>query len=149
MMAVVLVVEDNPALAVAVAEMVQCSGFEATVARSGPEALTFILGRHPVDFVVLDERMPGMSGLDVLRALRSDSGAYPNPPPVAMFSADETAREEAIRLGAVGFVCKPDCGTLLPLIERHVSRAGAARTSRSRALGEQLEGPGAPDRTVS
>ena len=119
-MAIILVVEDHPPLASAVAGMVRCSGFDAAIVHSGPEALTFMLGRR-VDFIVLDVRMPGMSGLDVLRALRSGSGAYPDAPPVAMFSADETARPEAMRLGAVGFVDKTQSGTLLPLIERHVS----------------------------
>src|SRR5688500_18066658 len=121
-MAVVLVVQDHPALAVAVAAMVQCSGLDAAIVHSGPEALTFVLGRR-VDFIVLDVRIPGMSGLDVLRALRSGSGAYPDPPPVAMFSADETAREEAMRLGAVGYVCRSDSGILLPLIKRHLRPA--------------------------
>ena len=124
-MAVVLVVDDNPNTAVAVAAMVRYAGFDAAVAHTGPEALAFV-SRHPVALVVLDVAMPGMGGLDVLRALRS-GGAYRDPPPVAMFSADETAREESLRLGAVGFACKSDGGTLLPLIERHARDGGAAR----------------------
>ena len=120
-MAVVLVVDDHRGAAVAVAALVRCAGFDAAVAHTGPEALGYVC-RHPVDFVVLDVSMPGMSGLDVLRALRA-GGAYRDPPPVAVYSADETARAEAMRLGAVGFVCKTDGGTLLPLIERHARRA--------------------------
>jgi CheY-like chemotaxis protein len=124
-MAVVLVVDDHPGMAVAVAAMARCAGFDAAVAHSGREALAYICG-HPVDFVVLDVSMPGMSGLDVLRALRS-GGAYRDPPPVGMFSADESARDESMRLGAVGFVCKSDGGTLLPLIERHARPGPVAR----------------------
>ena len=125
-MAMVLVVDDNPNMAVAVAAMVRYAGLDAAVAHTGPEALAFA-SRHPVALVVLDVGMPGMGGLDVLRALRA-GGAYGDPPPpVVMFSADEAARPEALRLGAAGFACKSDGGSLLPLIERHAQYAGAAR----------------------
>jgi CheY-like chemotaxis protein len=120
-MPVVLVVDDHPSVAAAVAATLRCAGFDAVVAHGGPQALTFVLSR-PVDFVVLDAHMPGMSGPQVLAALRSGSGAYRDPPPVAVFSADDTAREESLRLGAVGFVGKGDCDALVPLIERHVPR---------------------------
>jgi DNA-binding response OmpR family regulator len=120
----VLVVEDHPAMAVAVAAMVRCRGFDSKVTHNGADALEF-LRHHEVSFVVLDVSLPGISGLDVLRRLRSSS-EYGDPPPVAMFSADEAAREESMRLGAVGFVCKTDSGVLLPLIEQHMKRDGEA-----------------------
>ena len=124
-MPLVLVVDDHPGVTAAVAALVRSAGFDAAVVHTGPEAPAYVC-RHSVDLVVLDVSMPGMSGLDVLRALRS-GGAYRDPPPVAMFSADESTREASIRLGAVGFVRKTDPSTLLPLIERHAQPAAAAR----------------------
>lgn len=117
-MAVVLVVDDHAGVAGAVAALVREAGFDAAVAHSGPEALAFARD-HLVGFIVLDVCMPRVSGLDVLRTLRS-GGEYPDPPPVAMFSASNTGRAEALRLGAVAFILKEDAADLLPLIERHV-----------------------------
>ena len=129
-MPVVLVVEDHPAIALAVAASVRFSGYQVVVAHSGPEALAFLLRRTP-DLVVLDESMPGMSGLDVLRALRSDGGCYPNPPPVVMFSASDAAREESARLGAAGFVLKTEADALVPQIRRTLGLAKSVAATRS------------------
>lgn len=123
-MPLILVVDDHPVIAVAVRAVLRCAGLDSAVAQSGLEALEF-LRHHVVDFVVLDVVLPGMSGLEVLRALRS-GGEHANPPPVAMFSVDEMTRDESMRLGAVGFVCKADSATLLPLIQRHVRPLDAA-----------------------
>ena len=125
-MAVVLVVDDHPAIAAALAATVRLSGYQVAVTHSGPEALAFLL-RHAADLMVLDVSMPGMSGLDVLRALRS-GGGYPNPPPVVMFSASEAARDESFRLGAAGFILKTEPDTLVPQINLalNVAKTGAA-----------------------
>jgi CheY-like chemotaxis protein len=117
-MPVVLVVDDHPGVAGAVAALLRSSGFDAEVVHSGGEALAF-LRNHPVDFMLLDLSMPGMSGLDVLRALRAD-GDYPDAPPVAMLSAGEHGRDESLQLGAVAFVDKADADKLPPLIERYL-----------------------------
>jgi CheY-like chemotaxis protein len=117
-MAVVLVVDDHPGVAGAVAALLRASGFEAEVVHSGAEALASVRD-HPVDFMLLDVSMPGMSGLDVLRALRS-GGEFTEPPPVAMLSAGDHGREESLRLGAVAFVQKADADEVPSLIERYV-----------------------------
>ena len=123
-MAVVLVVDDHPGMAGAVAAVVRGAGFDAAVAHSGPDALAFVRGRG-ADFVVLDVMMPGMSGVEVLRALRSGGEYGDPPPPVVMFSAGEFGREESMQLGAVGFVSKGETDNLLSLIERHLKPAAA------------------------
>ena len=122
-MAVVLIVDDHPAVAGAVAELVESDGHEAATVHSGPAALAHIRSR-PVDLVVLDVSMPGLSGLDVLRSLAAE-GTVPGLP-VIMFSSQEAASDQAMRLGAQGYVMKGDSDELRALIERHtVSPAGA------------------------
>ena len=115
-MAVVLVVDDHIGMAQAVATMLRTSRHDAAVAHSGRAALDHIAA-HPVDVVVLDVAMPGMSGLDVLRELRA-TGAHAHLP-VLMFSASKTSREEALRLGAAEYVLKHEADELPTLVERH------------------------------
>lgn len=115
-MAVILVVDDHAAVAGAVAALLNLNGYDAETVHSGEAALESIRSR-PVDLVVLDVMMPGMSGVDVLRALRAD-GKVPGLP-VILFSAAEIGRHEARRLGAAGFVSKDDADGLLDLVAQH------------------------------
>jgi len=64
-----------------------------------------VLAREPVDLVLLDVVMPGRSGLDLLRQIRTDHPEMP----VIMVSASAAIPSvvEAIRQGALDFVCKP------------------------------------------
>jgi signal transduction histidine kinase/FixJ family two-component response regulator len=67
----VLVIDDEPAIAQLIAERLAPFDVEAAVAHSGAEALA-LLRAEPFDAVTLDILMPGMSGFEVLRALRAD-----------------------------------------------------------------------------
>ena len=112
----VLVVDDHPAVAQAVAELVRLSGCEADVVHDGEAALAFLrTGR--VELVLLDVSMPGVSGLDVLRTMGAEGllGATS----VVMFSAEEGYRNKAMMLGAAGFVLKHEADDLVAEIERH------------------------------
>ena len=115
-MAIILVADDHPGVAGAVAAMLRQGGHDAAVAHSGPDALAFVRSR-PVDLLVLDVSMPGMSGVDVLRKLRAD-GTMPGLP-VVMFSASDHTRDECLRLGAAGFVIKGDADELMDLVTRY------------------------------
>ena len=82
------------------------SGTNCTVetAWNGPEGLRALEG-HPFDVVLLDLRMPGMDGLDVLREIKS---RWPECEVVVVtgYPSLETAKE-ALRLGAYDYLCKP------------------------------------------
>ena len=119
-MALVLIVEDDPLVGRAVAMLLRELGHAHAVVGDGVAALAFLRCESP-DLVVLDVRMPGMSGLDVLRGMDGDV-------PVVIFSADKDAREEALALGAVAFVEKHDPEGLEAAIRAYVDRprAGAA-----------------------
>ncbi len=100
----VLVVDDDGVLRRIVAEQIGRSGFDALSAASAEEALR-ILGESDFDVVLLDIRMPGLSGLDALREIRK----LEDPPEVVMLTADTSLGTglEAMRHGAYDYLTKP------------------------------------------
>src|SRR5215207_8092984 len=81
-----------------------------TVARDGIEALKLLrAGELPIDRLVLvvDLRMPRMSGLDLLRELRADPRLKRIPAVVLSTSDDPNDRDAAYCLGAAGYFVKP------------------------------------------
>lgn len=120
-MARVLVVDDHPALAQAVAEMARMSGCEAAVANDGEAALHYLRANR-VDLVILDVSMPGVSGLDVLRSMAADGLLLITK--VLMFSASKEHRQRSLLLGATGFILKHEVDDLVAEIVKH-TRCGA------------------------
>ena len=104
-MATILIVDDDAALREGLAETLADLGHRAEEAPDGAAALRHLGGGGAADAVLLDLRMPGMDGLEVLRRVR----ALPHPPPVAVLTAVPTASNtiEAMRLGAVDHLAKP------------------------------------------
>ena len=94
---------------VAVAIEVAGDGEQAVerLARSRFEA-----GGRP-QLILLDLKMPRMDGLEVLRHIRADEAARGLPVVVLTSSERQEDREEALRLGASWFVCKPTDGRRL------------------------------------
>jgi HAMP domain-containing protein/CheY-like chemotaxis protein len=90
-----LVVEDNPAELMSVTELLAHDDIEVESVGSGQEALER-LREAPADCVVLDLRLPDMSGFEVLEALQSD-GALADTP-VVVFTGRELSAEEDARL---------------------------------------------------
>src|ERR1043166_2607154 len=87
--------------------------------------------KHP-DTIVMDIRMPGMTGIDGLRRIREID---PNLSVIMLtgFGALETA-QEALRLGANDYISKPfDAREMEQVIERNVERTRVHRTSESAA----------------
>jgi two-component system KDP operon response regulator KdpE len=99
----VLVVDDEPQVLRLLRTALTERGYDVAAAANGEEALD-LLARRPVDVVILDLVMPGMSGLDVCRALRQDSDT-----PVIVLSAhgDERDKVLALDLGADDYLTKP------------------------------------------
>src|ERR687883_1182330 len=100
----VLVVDDDQLLRQLVTDQLGRSGFEAAAAASGEEALA-ALQASDYDVVLLDIRMPGMSGLDTLQEIRK----LDDPPEVIMLTADTSLGTglEAMRHGAYDYLTKP------------------------------------------
>jgi DNA-binding NtrC family response regulator len=103
-MATILIVDDDTALRSAIATALADLGYQPAEASDGDSAL-FWLSLHHADAVLLDLRMPGMEGMEVLRRIRSK----PDAPPVAVLTAVPTSDNtiEAMRLGAADHLAKP------------------------------------------
>ena len=125
----ILVVDDDQALRRAVATTVVDLGFRAAEAEDGEAALDW-LSRHHADAVLLDLRMPGMDGMEVLRRIR----ALSPPPPVAVITAVPTGENtiEAMRLGASDHLAKPvGRAGLTALLSRMLAENTAPETPRA------------------
>ncbi len=101
----VLVVDDDTLMRELLKALLRDEGFTvAGEARDGQSALAQMDRAQP-DLVCLDVNMPGMSGLDVLKAIKAKSEQCR----VVMISGDASMAtvREAVGFGAVGFIVKP------------------------------------------
>jgi two-component system response regulator len=112
---VLLVEDDEDHVFLVRRALADLAGAEVTVEVAGDgEQATERLARArfapggPPQLVLLDLKMPRMGGLEVLRRIRADEAAAGLPVVVVLTSSErQEDREEALRLGATWFVCKP------------------------------------------
>jgi len=104
----ILVVEDNKDIRDLVAHILKSSGFQVTTATESTGALVEI-DRHKPDLVLLDVMLPGISGLDLLRKIRSSESEVVRQIAVIMMSAKSQHSDVAagMALGATDYVVKP------------------------------------------
>jgi DNA-binding response OmpR family regulator len=104
MSATILIVEDEFAVARGIQFALQQEGYEVVVARSGEEGLDIASNQAP-DLVVLDVRLPGMDGFEVLRRLRATGSKAP----ILVLTArdDEMDKVIGLELGADDYLAKP------------------------------------------
>ena len=104
MPATILIVEDEHAVARGIQYALQQEGYEVAVATSGEEGLDIATHQAP-DLVVLDVRLPGMDGFEVLRRLRAAGAKMP----VLVLTArdDEVDKVIGLELGADDYLTKP------------------------------------------
>lgn len=102
----ILVAEDDRDIAELVSHYLKKAGWSAHVADAGDQALAHIRN-HPVDVVILDLMLPGMSGLDVCRALRADRATAGVPVIMLTARAEEADRVKGLELGADDYIAKP------------------------------------------
>jgi two-component system chemotaxis response regulator CheB len=132
----VLVVDDSAFMRKTMRGIFEGANMEVCVARDGVDALEQVRALDP-DVVTLDINMPEMDGLTCLAKLIDEC-----PRPVVMVSSltekGAAATLEALELGAVDYVCKPD-GTVSLNIElvaaEMVAKVRAAATARPRRAG--------------
>jgi two-component system, response regulator RegA len=100
----ILIVDDDEPFRLALRNAFLRRGYEVSLAGSPAEADVTVRD-HPPQYAVVDLRMPGGSGLDVVRALRG----LPKPPQVVVLTGYGTigTAVEAIRLGAINYLNKP------------------------------------------
>ncbi|MDA1183825.1 MAG: sigma-54 dependent transcriptional regulator [Acidobacteria bacterium] len=149
----VLVVEDDPATRLGLAELVRTWGFATDAAGDGEVALQRITAFRPT-IVISDLVMPRMGGMDLLRALKAEGDDVT----VVILTAQGTVETavEAIKEGAYDYLTKPiEPQRLRILLDKIVERHDIGREVKvlRRQLGEQgtfgrLIGSSAPMRKV-
>jgi DNA-binding NtrC family response regulator len=131
----ILVVDDEPAIRFALADLLESEGHEVAQAEHAPAALALADARS-FDLVLTDYRMPKVDGLELLEGLLRDHPGLL----VAMLTAhgDERTAVRALKLGAYDYVPKPyDNEEIRALVARRASCSrcaprtrGCARSSR-------------------
>jgi CheY-like chemotaxis protein len=118
---VALVVDDDPHVRMLTAMIMETSGWIAVTARNGETALRMI-EEHEPNIVLLDIALPRMSGLEVLRLVKSDAWHGPRPR-IMLVSGYVSLVSQADRLLADAVLGKPfDFDSLVCMAERAVAR---------------------------
>jgi DNA-binding response OmpR family regulator len=130
-MAQILVVEDEESLLQTLRYNLSRAGHEVRLSTNGAQALDMIRG-HPPELVVLDLMLPGLNGLDLCRAVRSDTS---NPAvahvPILMLTArdEEIDKVLGLEVGADDYLTKPfSMHELLARVKAQLRRADMSTT---------------------
>ena len=105
-MAEVLVVDDDAEACRAMVRLFERAGHSAHCVYGGGEALE-VLQSVRFKLVLLDLRMPGIGGMEVLRAMRSDGAQRQTPVVIVSAEGNGTAVDAALAAGANDYVHKP------------------------------------------
>jgi DNA-binding NtrC family response regulator len=110
----VLIVDDEEELVSALEERLSLRGFLATGVTTGEGALEH-LETQPCDIVLLDVKMPGLGGLEVIRRIKTD---HPQVEVILLTGhGSQNSVEEGMNLGAFDYLMKPvKISTLLQVI---------------------------------
>lgn len=123
--AVILVVDDEPQIRRVMRTTLASHGYTVLEAKDGPEALGQMRSGRP-DLILLDVNMPGPSGLEICREVRSSSDA-----PIIMLTVRNSERDkvQALDAGADDYVVKPfGVEELLARIRASLRRASPAES---------------------
>ena len=133
----VLVIEDEAEIAALVAYQLTRDGYRVETAANGSEGLD-ALHRELPDLVVLDRMLPGVSGDEILKAIRSDSTTKEVPVLVLTAKREQEDRIQGLELGADDYLTKPFSPRELVLrvdaILRRAQGEGQPTTSGGRVL---------------
>jgi len=102
----ILVIDDDPNLCRLITDILRLSGFETVIATNGKDGLEKLVEQRP-DLVLCDVDMPGVSGFDVLEALRGDPRTEAIPLLFVTARQERDAMRRGMELGADDYVTKP------------------------------------------
>lgn len=132
-----LIVDDSRVACAVLSRLLAQEGFESELAASAYEALELARERRP-DVIFMDHRMPGMTGLEAVRALKADTRTATVP--VVMFSSREDAEflRAAREAGAVAVLTKhterTNLGPVLAKLREALGTPARARPAPSRPV---------------
>jgi len=128
----ILIVEDETAQLELLTYNLKAEGFDLNTADNGDEGLLLAKERHP-DLIILDWMLPGLTGIEVCRALKSKKSTKQIPIIMLTARSEEVDRVQGLDTGADDYVVKPY--SMIELIAR--IRALLRRT-RPSSVGEIL-----------
>jgi DNA-binding response OmpR family regulator len=132
----ILVVEDDPSILTGVIDLLESEGYSVCCANDGNDGYTMYEKEHP-DLVLLDVMMPGKSGYDVCRQIRSKDSSTP----VLMLTAkgQEIDKVIGLELGADDYIVKPfGIHELLARIRAALRRVSVQNCSDNDQRGPQI-----------
>lgn len=125
----IALLEDDPDQCAAIAGWLRSAGYDVTTFHRGQDVIAAVR-RRPFDLLILDKRVPDLSGIDVLKWVRADLSL---PSPVFVITSHDTEADvvEALGSGADDYLVKPlRRAELIARIEatwrRHTGKANAA-----------------------
>ncbi len=128
--ATILVIDDEESNLLAMKKILEQEAYLVVTAKLATTALT-LFRRQPMDLVLTDLRMPGVSGIELLRAIRKENTSVP----VVMLTAYGTVNDavEAMKHGAIDFLLKPlRRETILKCVQDTLARHGRAREQKTK-----------------
>ena len=131
MIAKVLLVDDETPFVEALTKRLEKRGLTVLPSYSGPEAMEKLAADSHIDVVVLDVKMPGMDGVDTLKAIKA---AHPLVE-VIMLTGHATVESaiEGMKLGALDYLMKP-CD--IELLMAKVQEAKGKKTKHEEKIAE-------------
>jgi DNA-binding response OmpR family regulator len=134
----VVVIEDDPLQAEALAFILRQEGYVVDLAATGAEGLAAVRAQPPPDAVLLDVALPDLSGIEVARRLRAGSSV-----PIIVLTArrSESDKITGLDAGADDYVTKPfSPGELLARIRAQIRRGGQTTAASETAHGVYVVG---------
>ena len=127
----ILIIDDDPLVGETLRKLLETNGYEAEIASIGLAAMD-LASREPYDLIITDIRMPGMNGLETLKAIREIlrlSGKPLLPEIVITAFDDGEVRKKTEELKIRDFILKPfEIGELLTAIEKNL-KLGKKKTT--------------------
>jgi CheY-like chemotaxis protein len=117
----ILVVEDNDMNMQLVEFLLEEGGYDIVKATSGEEALAITRGENAPDLILMDIHLPGMDGLSVVRAMKSDERTSRIPILALTAHAMRGDKDRFLEAGCDGYISKPiDVKTFISSIEQYL-----------------------------
>jgi DNA-binding response OmpR family regulator len=139
----VLIVEDDPSIALGLRMNLEAEGYGVLAAEDGEMALEVVREKEP-NLLILDVMLPSMNGFEVLRTLRRDG--YTMPIIILSARTGEIDKVTGLELGAEDYVAKPfSLAELLARIRAALRRGAPPKISRTVTFGDVVVDPEARD----
>jgi DNA-binding response OmpR family regulator/phenylpyruvate tautomerase PptA (4-oxalocrotonate tautomerase family) len=116
----ILVIDDEPGMVDMVKDWLESKGYEVITALDGSDGLTKAQEKDPA-VIILDIKMPGMDGFEVLSRLRSNSKTQDKPVIMLTRKREIESMEKATHYGATDYIMKPfSVENLLSMVRRYI-----------------------------